>query len=548
MTINPRTPVLIGVGQITQHWSPVSGDPAPSPQSLRADAAQLALADSGAANAVCSSIERVIVVRTMLDSVPTAPQPFGRCANPPGRLAADLGLSPRDTIYSQVGGDQPQDLVNQSAAAIHNGQARTILLVGAEATATMKAAIKAGQALDWSDSPLASPVVNDGAPLASPAVNDGACASGEAGFTDCGRGPMLLSPYDIANGLGAPTQTYPAFESALAQRLGHDYAAHRQIMSELWAGFSAVAARNPHAQFPIERSVDFLSTPSAENYPLAEPYLKWDVAQDAVNQGAALILTSVGEADRMGIADDNRVYLHGHAQAKDTCPSERPDLSRSLAIELVLAQTLASSGLTNAGELSAIDLYSCFPVAVLLAAEALGIDWRGSGRAGGQAGAAALTVTGGLPFFGGAGNNYSMHAIATIAERMRASPGQFGLVLANGGFLTKQAAGIYSTTAPSDWQPVSSADIQEQCDAQVGPVLLSQDATGIVEAWSVTYAKGEPQRGYAFLRTDDGARILARTAKGEAELLAALAQTHGGTLTGQHLSARHIDGVNILVL
>src|SRR3546814_14963988 len=64
------------------------------------------------------------------------------------------------------------------------------------------------------------------------------------------------------------------------------------------------------------------------------------------------------------------------------------------------------------------DLYSCFPCAVLLAAETLGIDWHKT----------PCTVTGGLPFFGGAGNNYSMHAIATMAERLRASPGDYGLV------------------------------------------------------------------------------------------------------------------------
>jgi acetyl-CoA C-acetyltransferase len=57
-------------------------------------------------------------------------------------------------------------------------------------------------------------------------------------------------------------------------------------------------------------------------------------------------------------------------------------------------------------------------------------------------------VTGGLPFFGGPGNNYVTHAIAEIVNRVRAAPGSYGLVTANGGPLTKQSAGLYSTTPP----------------------------------------------------------------------------------------------------
>lgn len=509
MTIPPNTPVLVGVGQIVSHWRPGSDEAAPSPQSLRAAATRRALADSGQAAGLAASIDRVVVVRTMLDSVPGAPQPFGRCANPPGTLAIDTGLAPREAIYSQVGGDQPQTLVNESAAAIHAGECRAILLVGAEATAAMKAAVKAGMQLDWSYGV-------DGDPI------------------DLGLGSHLLSSYEIANGLGAPTQTYPAFENALATRLGKGKHGHRAMMSALWSGFASVAARYPYAQFATERSTDFLSTPSAENYPVADPYLKWDVAQDAVNQGAAVILISVGEADRLGITADRRVFLHGHARATEGTASERPDLSRSLATELVLKQTLDASGIA-ASDIAMMDLYSCFPVAVLLAAEALGIDP--------LADPAALTLTGGLPFFGGAGNNYSMHAIAAMVDACRAAPGSKGLVLANGGFLSKEAAGVYSTDPQPGWKPLNNATIQAECDAQTGPRLLSEDATGTLESYTVTYTKGEPARGYAFLRTADGARILARTAKGDAGKLAAVTQEG---VTGQILSSKLIGGINTL--
>ena len=56
-----------------------------------------------------------------------------------------------------------------------------------------------------------------------------------------------------------------------------------------------------------------------------------------------------------------------------------------------------------------IDLYSCFPVAVEIGAEELGLsldDPRG------------FTITGGLPYAGGPGNNYAMHGIAAMQARL----------------------------------------------------------------------------------------------------------------------------------
>ncbi len=478
MVIHPNTPILIGVGQIVDHWDDSDASIAPSPASLITSSAIKALADTGAVDDVAVAIDRIIIVRTMLDSVPGAPQPFGKCANPPATLAAALGLSPSQMIYSVVGGDQPQTLVNESAVAIFNGEADTILLAGAEATAAMKLALKKGITLDWS-----------------------ASAAGDC--EDRGYGARLLSTYEIKNGLGAPTQTYPAFEHALRGRLGNSRAGHNALMAELWASFSSVAAKSPYAQFPQLRSADFLASPSSENYPVADPYLKWHVAQDAVNQGAAVILTSVRRAAELGVDPAKWIYLHGYAQAADLLPTERADLSRSLAIELTLKQALANAG-KSTSEIGYFDLYSCFPCAVLLAAEAIGLDWR----------AVPATVTGGLPFFGGAGNNYSMHAIATMVELLRASPDQFGLVLANGGFLSKEAVGIYSARPKEVWVPQSSAAIQSAIAAQPSPTLLNESTEAIIKTYSIIAKKGAPDRGYVIGENDDG-RILARVQSDE---------------------------------
>jgi len=504
MTLDPRTPILVGVGQTVNHWDGRDPNAAPSPVSLTVEASRAAIANAGAAR-VAEAIDTVVVVRTVSDSGGRVIAK-SRCANPPATLAARLGLTPRRLIYSSVGGNQPQGLVNEFAKAVHEGDAEVVLLTGAEAIAAQKLAVRRGIELDWSDS-----------------------AQGE--MEDRGFGPALLNSYEITNGLGAPTQTYPAFENALRTRLGLDLEAHRHLMSEIWAPFSAVAAANPYSQFPIARDVDFLETVSPENYQIADPYLKWHVAQDAVNMSAAVIVTTVGKARELGIAESKWVYLHGHAQVADVLTVERPDLSRSRAMDWVLQRTLASSERTIA-DMAYVDLYSCFPCAVLIASEAVGLDWR----------ATTPTVTGGLPFFGGPGNSYSMHAIATMIERLRADPGKYGLVLANGGFLSKEAGGVYSTTPPEAWAPVSSADLQSAIDTAPKPNLLSESTSGTVLSYTVTYAKGVPQRAFIIAENGKG-RVLARLRSGDTATLAALLDEDP---IGKTWSVTHEGGVNYI--
>lgn len=514
--VHNRMPVIVGVGQLMRHWVADGGadvSAAPSPQGLRAAAARIALADSGASAALRQAIDQIIVIRTMADSIPGLPQIFGRAENPPGTLADALGipLNPDNLIYSHVGGDQPQTLVSEAAAAIWSGEKQAVLIAGAEAIGAMKAAQKAGLNLDWQQA----------------AKDD---------FTDRGYGDPLLSRYARTNGLGAPTTTYPAFEQALAHRWGYDGAQHRNAMSALWAGFSRIAAAHPQAQFPFARDVDFLSQPSAENFPIAEPYLKWDVAQDAVNQGAALVMVSSALADQLAIPGTKRIYLHGAAAAKDVCPTARADLSQSVPTQWALAQALDAAKIMDARAIDYIDLYSCFPVAVFLAAEALGIDWRAEAR--------RLTLTGGLPFFGGAGNSYSLHAIATLVDRLRGGArGAYGLILANGGFLSKEAAGIYAAHPPAEWQAgrhMPSDHLPE------GPPLLAEDCTGHIESWSVGYRRGAAADGYAFVRTASGARALAKCRAGEAVIFAARAARAKGALIGAPQTIRHVDGINHL--
>ncbi len=504
MLIDPRTPILVGAGQVVNHWDGINPDKAPNPSSLRCAAAHAALDDSGARDLLIKAIDRVVVVRTMLDSIPGTRPSFGRCENPPATLSAQLGIVGGEQIYSVVGGDQPQALVNEAAEDIFNGAVHVVLLAGAEATAAMKTALKHNIKLDW-------------------------LQSSSADMDDRGLGASLLSAYEINNGLGMPTHTYPAFEHALRGRLGLSREAYLQQMSALWAGFSDIAAQNPYAQFRTARSAAFLSTISTDNYPIADPYLKWHVAQDAVNQGAAVIMTSVGRATELGLDPSKWIYLHGYAQVSDRFVTERADLSRSKAIELALGHALTAAG-KSARDIAYFDLYSCFPCAVLMAAEVLQLDWR----------TIPATVTGGLPFFGGAGNNYSMHAIATMVERLRSNRQSHGLVLANGGFMSKQAVGVYAASPKENWQPVSSESPQHRIAAAQIPDLLSETTVAKIATYTVSFNNNKPAYGYVIAYRNEG-RLLARVRPDQPDLLMAL---HQHDMLGHTVHIKHADGIN----
>ncbi|MEO1188146.1 MAG: acetyl-CoA acetyltransferase, partial [Pseudomonadota bacterium] len=284
-------PVLVGVGQITDHWDGTAGpDGAPSPKSLCVSASEMALNDAGIA---ASEIDTITVVRIFEDSVPGDRHPHGHNTNLPGTIARDIGASPERAIYAAVGGQSPQQLANEMAARIHAGEIECALVTGSEANKASKAARKHGVDISWAD-------------------------SNDLAIEDRGMGEMLLSRPEIKHGIIAPAYFYALFENAMAARDGQTRTQRRQEMSTLFAKFAAVAAKHPDAQFDTKSfDADFLATPSKANYPFADPFLKWHIAQDAVNQGAAFIIMSEDKADALGIAPNKRVYLHGGGEASD---------------------------------------------------------------------------------------------------------------------------------------------------------------------------------------------------------------------------------------
>lgn len=401
----------------------------------------------------------------------------------PGRLVAErIGADPRTTSVTGMGGNGPQSLVNLASAAIQAGQADLVLLGGAEAWRTRMAARSAGADLGWTTQ-------GDDVPEAPESVPE----------------VPMTAPGEQARGVVMPVQVYPLFEQAYRIKVGRTPAEHQVAISELWARMSEVASTNPHAWIQQSFTPEDICTASADNRMIGFPYTKRMNSNNAVEQGAALILCSVERATALGVSRDRWVFPHSGTDAHDHYFfTERDDLGSSPAMRVAGREVLALAEV-GVDDLAHIDLYSCFPSAVQIAATELGIAID-----------RPLTVTGGLSFAGGPWNNYVMHSLATMVARLRADPGQRGLVTANGGYITKHAFGVYSTDPPA--HGFRHAEPQAEVDALPRRVLCEDpDGAMAIETWTAMHDRdGKPETGIIVGLLADGQRALGTTTDADA--------------------------------
>ena len=482
MATMATTPVIVGVGQSVDRID-MPGYRAWSAPDLAAAAARAALGDTLVGTALAQRIDVIATTRTFEDSYPH-PAPFGKSDNFPRSVAMRLGITPRAAISSSGGGQSPQDLVNEFCERIAAGEFEVALLCGGEAISTTRHAQRSNLPLDFAESP------------------GGEVEDRGAGFA------AFHEPLAVRHGVVSATIGYALAETARRARLGMTRSAYASAMGRLFEPFAAVAHANPYAAWSVPAySADDLVTPTPSNRWLADPYPLRLVARDQVNLGAAVLITSTRVAEELGIRQDKLVYLHGYAHATEKLLLSRPDIGASPAAQAVARAAIERADMT-ADDLAAFDFYSCFPIAVAnVATDALGIDPDDS---------RPLTVTGGLPYFGGPGNNYSMHAIAEMVATVRAMPGRSGLVGANGGYLSKYSAGIYSTT-PRLWRNCPSHALQRELD-EMNPVGLIEKFTGegTVETYTVVHRQGRPDHAIVIGRNAKGERFIARSADDDA--------------------------------
>ena len=476
---DPRSPVVVGSGQLRANRDrTVEG--AREPFALLLEALSLASEDAGRPDAAAraDAVYAVHVASWAYDALAA-------------RVAAAVGADARTCEDSGLGGQGPVRLLDRAAARIWAGDSDVALVVGAEAQASVSMLGKAGvdpvAELRWSADP--------GGPPAFDVDQLGSAAMQQAGLL-------------------APTRVYPLYENRLQADLGLTPQEAHAWSSELYAAYSRVAAQQPASWSTEALDAAQVGAVHAGNRMVCEPYPLSMNAMPHVDQAAALVLTSYGTAREWGLRDDQLVHVWGGAGTEDAPDVlARPSLSAAPGLGQALDRCLAQAG-ASADELDLVDVYSCFPVVPKLVGLHLGLPRDH-----------VLSVTGGHSSFGGPLNSYSLHALATVAQRLRAEPGT-GLVHANGGYLTSQHAVLLSSRPHAqgyvgDPEPraVSAADA-------VTTVLVGElpgEVDVVVETATVEHGRdGAPRQAFVVGRLADGRRVAAATPQGDSAAAAVL--------------------------
>jgi acetyl-CoA C-acetyltransferase len=457
--VNPNTPVLVGISQILQRLEdPLTGK---EPVAMMLDALRAAGEDCGNP-AILDQADSVRVIRGIW-----------RYKQPAKYLAEQLGLHNAETVGTAYGGNMVQSVVNASAGEILNGEKSVILITGAENGNSQAKAKKQSVEIPYLDL---------------------------QGKYDrlMGKDDAMSSSEEIAVGIQAPIQIYPIFENALRHQRGESIAAHSKRISELWAGFSQVAKDNGTAWIRDAVDAETIRTPGPKNRMVSFPYPKLMNSNNAVDMAAALVMCSVEKARALGIPEDKWVYPLAGTDAHDHYfVSNRDNLYSSPAIRIAGSKALELAGM-NVSDIDLLDVYSCFPSAVQVAVNELGLD-----------ASKPLTITGGLTFGGGPLNNYVMHSIAKMVELLRGAGSKRGMITANGGFLTKHAFGIYSA---EPLQEFTHANVQAEVDATPKREAVAGHVGEVnIESYTVMFGPNGPAMGHAACLLPDGRRTWANT-------------------------------------
>jgi acetyl-CoA C-acetyltransferase len=473
-TVSPdRTPVIVGVGEIIDRPKEVTEGL--EPLDLLEQALRRAEEDSGAK--LLGDVQSLDVVNFL----------SWRYRDPDRLLARRLGIQPAHCYYGPVGGESPIRYLHQAAQRIARGECSVAAICGAEAQSTATKAERAGAKLPW------TPFAHD--------------------VEEPKRSASFQKPLAEKLGVFQPVTVYPFYEAASSAHWGQT---PRETMAEsgtLWSRYSEAAAQNPNAWLKRRFTPEEITTPTADNRPIAWPYTKLMVANPMVNMGGALLLTSLAKARGAGIAEDRLTYPLGGASAEE--PRDyllRDQFYESHPQNAVLTAVMDLVG-GDGKQFDAIELYSCFPCVPKMARRTLGLgpDVR-------------PTVTGGLTFFGAPLNTYMTHAACAMVRKMRSGT-KLGLLYGQGGFVTKHHALVLSVQPPGEALKQDTS-VQAEADRnkrEVPEFVTEASGKGKVESFTVIYrGNGEVEHGVTMLRTEDGRRTLARVPASDGKTLAHL--------------------------
>ena len=431
---------------------------------------------------------------------------------PVSDLERFIGARPVDTAYTWVGATAPQWFVNQMAERLATGKSSIGLICGGEALYSKKLKARAKGLRDSGQFPK--------------------IPKKRSWMTGDLRDP--LTGLEIQYGLMLPIHIYPLFENALRHREGLSMTGHLTELGHYCAGMSAIAAQNPYAWFKTPRSAEDILDLTPPNRMISWPYTRSMCSIIEVDQAAALFLTNVETAERLGIPEDRWIFINGAGDASDIWHvSERIDFHSSPSARVAADSALNAAGI-GMDDIDYFDLYSCFPSASRTTRGMLGLD---------KSDPRPLTITGGMPYFGGPGNNYSMHAICRMVETLRREPEKQGLVHALSWFISKHSVGVYSgRPSKTPERPVTGHHHQDKAREWHGPPLLIEySGHGTVETYSLFHDReGRPVDGVIVARADDGSRFLAKAGTNP-DVLGGLTREE---IIGRHVGFRFQDGFN----
>jgi len=478
--VNDNTPVLVGNGQLTDKRG-VNGY---NYLEMLSEVSKKAILDCEASINIHEHIDTVAVVRFVADTPhrDSATSNLWGYPNMPRSLSNSLNLVASNEIYTTTGGNSPQLALNELANRIKDNQIDCALLAGGEALDTFVGRLKEGLEANWEDNPGGEPEV--------------------LGKSDDGT-----NDHEKLHGLFDPSAVYPLFANALRSSNNQTIREHMEDTSELFESFSKVASQNEFAWFPIHRSASEIAEVKPDNRMIGLPYTKYMNSIMRVNQSCAMIMMSAKKARELGIPESKWVFMYSGACLNDIWNvSDRSNYHSSPAIKACTHNVIDLAGVT-VNDLDFLDLYSCFPSAVQIAMKELSLeknDPRG------------FTVTGGLPYFGGPGNAYVLNSVATMMNKLRAEPSKFGLVTANGWYITKHGAGVFSSKPfEGEWNQVTdTSNMQKVIDSAEKPLFRENpEGNCKVETYTVVHSRKGPEKGIIIGRLEDGTRFLANTEK-----------------------------------
>tara|TARA_Y100000590_G_scaffold431448_1_gene546257 strand:+ start:15879 stop:17432 length:1554 start_codon:yes stop_codon:yes gene_type:complete len=478
--VNDNTPVLVGCSEYLDK----KGIDGLSYSDILKVSCEKALEDCEASIKVKDHLDTISVIRFTADTPnrDSATTDFWGYSNMPRTLGNALGVKVPNEIYTTTGGNSPQLLLNEICNRIKDKKIECALLTGGEALDTFVSRLKEGLEVDWGDDP-------GGEPESLGSLRD------------------LGSEFEKKHGIFDPSSVYPLFANSIRSNEGKNVIEHQEEIGNLFSRFSEIASKNEFSWFKNYRSVQEIVETTLQNRMVGFPYTKYMNSIIRVNQSAALVIMSAKKAKTLKIPYSKWIFLHGAGSLNDIWNiTDRENLHSSPAIRKCSAAILSKAGLSQA-DVSFFDLYSCFPSAVQIAKKEIGIpnkDLRD------------LTVTGGLPYYGGPGSAYVVNSIASMMNKLRSNQGTYGMVNANGWFLTKHGLGLFSSKPfLGEWnQVIDSSLLQKEIDSQKAPELVEQaSGVGYVETYTVVNSREGPTKAIIIGRLEDGRRFLANTKK-----------------------------------